>query len=153
MNTFLANFVDLLFSVLYFAILVRILLSWIPMSQDNALIRLLNQITDPILAPARRLIPPMGGVDFSDAIVEYDEEADRYIAYLNDTRLPNLQINKEYALLARDKAAPKQDREFLKKNLSNAQWLIDAVNQRKHTLLRVISVVVEAQRDFFDYGP
>lgn len=69
MNTFLANFVDLLFSVLYFAILVRILLSWIPTSQDNALIRLLNQITDPILAPARRLIPPMGGVDFSPMVV------------------------------------------------------------------------------------
>lgn len=69
MNTFLANFVDLLFSVLYFAILVRILLSWIPMSQDHAVVRLLNQITEPILAPARRLIPPMGGVDFSPMVV------------------------------------------------------------------------------------
>ena len=105
------------------------------------------------LAPARELVNDSQPPIMPDAIVEFDEEADRYIAYLNDTRLPNLRINKEYAALARDKAAPKPDREFLKKNLSNAQWLIDAVQQRKHTLLRVISVVVDAQRDYFDYGP
>lgn len=69
MNTFLANFVNLLFSALYFAILVRILLTWVPMSQDNAIVRLLNQITEPILAPARRIIPPMGGIDFSPMVV------------------------------------------------------------------------------------
>ncbi len=69
MSTFVINFLNLLFTVLYFAILVRILLSWIPMSQDNAIIRLLNQITEPILAPARRIIPPMGGIDFSPMIV------------------------------------------------------------------------------------
>ncbi|MEL6200710.1 MAG: hypothetical protein AAFR09_11005, partial [Pseudomonadota bacterium] len=34
-----------------------------------------------------------------------------------------------------------------------AQWLIDAVEQRKHTLLRVIKVVLDAQRAFFDEGP
>src|ERR1044071_7364484 len=55
--------------------------------------------------------------------------------------------------MAKDRAVPKKDRDFLKTNISNAQWLIDAVNQRKHTLLRVINVVVDAQRDFFDYGP
>lgn len=69
MSTFIINFLNLLFSVLYFAILVRILLTWIPMSQDNAIVRLLNQITEPILAPARRIIPPMGGMDFSPMIV------------------------------------------------------------------------------------
>jgi RNA polymerase sigma-54 factor len=105
------------------------------------------------LAPARQLVNDAPPPIMPDAIVEFDEEADRYIAYLNDSRLPNLRINKEYAELSRDRAAPKKDREFLKTNLSNAQWLIDAVNQRKHTLLRVISVVVDAQRDYFDYGP
>lgn len=69
MSTYIINFLNLLFSVLYFAILVRILLTWIPMSQDNAIVRLLNQITEPILAPARRIIPPMGGMDFSPMIV------------------------------------------------------------------------------------
>jgi DNA-directed RNA polymerase specialized sigma54-like protein len=38
-----------------------------------------------------------------DAIVEYDEERDRYFAYMNDRRLPNLRVNREYAMLSKDK--------------------------------------------------
>lgn len=105
------------------------------------------------LAPARQLVSESPGVIVPDAIVEYNADQDRYIAYLNDIRLPNLRINQEYALLARDKQAPKPTKEFLKKNLSNATWLIDAVEQRRKTILRVINVVVDAQRDYFDYGP
>ena len=105
------------------------------------------------LAPARRLVEETNRPIVPDAIVEYDPEQDRYIAYLNDSRLPNVRINQEYARLSRDKAMEKKDREFLKTNLGNAQWLLDAVGQRRHTLLRVIRAVVEAQREFFDYGP
>jgi RNA polymerase sigma-54 factor len=105
------------------------------------------------LAPARRLVEETNRPIVPDAIVEYDAEQDRYIAYLNDARLPNVRINQEYAKLSRDKAMDKKDREFLKTNLGNAQWLLDAVGQRRHTLLRVIRAVVEAQREFFDFGP
>jgi RNA polymerase sigma-54 factor len=105
------------------------------------------------LAPGRRLVEEAQQPIIPDAIVEYDEEHDRYYAYLNESRLPNLRVNQQYAQMARDKQVTKRDREFIRTNLSNAQWLIDAVNQRRQTLLRVIGVVVEAQRDFFDYGP
>lgn len=105
------------------------------------------------LAPARRLVNAPVESIIPDAIVEYDEEHDRYLAYLNDARLPNLRINREYAEMTRDKEMATRDREFLKTNLSNAQWLIDAVEQRSRTLQRVLNVVVEAQRDFFDFGP
>ncbi len=105
------------------------------------------------LSPARRLVTDPVETILPDAIVEYDEDHDRYIAYLNDQRLPNLRINREYADLIRDKEVPKRDRDFLKTNKSNAEWLIDAVGQRSKTIQRVLNVVVEAQRDFFDYGP
>lgn len=105
------------------------------------------------LAPGRALVNEAPGLIVPDAIVEYDADQDRYLAYLNETRLPNLRINQEYATLSRDKAAAKDTREFLKKNLSNAAWLIDAVEQRRRTLLRVIRVVVDAQREYFDFGP
>jgi RNA polymerase sigma-54 factor len=105
------------------------------------------------LAPARQLVQEPPGAIVPDAIVEYDPDADRYIAYLNDSRMPGLRINREYAMLAKDRTAPRATREFLKKSLSNAAWLIDAVEQRRRTLLRVIQVVVQAQRDYFDYGP
>ncbi len=105
------------------------------------------------LSPARRLVSEAPQAVTPDGIVEYDEEEDRYIAYLTDGRLPDVQINKEYARMSADKAVPSSDRNFLKKNLSNAQWLIDAVGQRRHTLLRVINAVVDEQREYFDYGP
>ncbi len=105
------------------------------------------------LAPMRALAPDRNETIVPDAIVEYDEEEDRYVAYLNDSTLPNLRINREYADLVRDRAMPKRDRDFIRTNVSNAQWLIDAVEQRRHTLQRVLNVVVEAQRDAFDYGP
>lgn len=105
------------------------------------------------LAPGRRLVNEAVKPIIPDAIVEYDAEDDRYIAYLNDARMPNLRVNQEYAMMAKDRAVEKKDREFLRTNLGNAQWLIDAVNQRKHTLLRVVNAVVQAQREYFDYGP
>jgi RNA polymerase sigma-54 factor len=105
------------------------------------------------LAPGRRLVSERPTLIIPDAIVEHDADQDRYVAYLNDTRTPGLRINQEYAKLARDKASPPATREFVKKNLSNASWLIDAVEQRRRTLLRVINVVVAAQREFFDFGP
>ncbi|MBC7835598.1 MAG: RNA polymerase factor sigma-54 [Phycisphaerales bacterium] len=104
------------------------------------------------MAPARELVTESAGVIFPDAIVEFDEEEDRYIAYLAESRIGNLRLNQEYAKMARDRGVPKPTREFLKRNISNAAWLIDAVEQRRRTLLRVISVVVDAQRDYFDYG-
>ena len=105
------------------------------------------------LSPARQLVEDPPSVIVPDAVVEYDADADRYIAYLNDSRLPNLRVNQEYAMLAKDRTAPKPTREFVKKNLSNAMWLIDAVEQRRRTLLRVVEAVVAAQREYFDFGP
>lgn len=105
------------------------------------------------LAPARRLVEEAPEPIIPDAIVEYDEDRDKYVAYLNERTLPALRINREYALMTRDREVPRHDREFLRTNLSNAQFLIDAVEQRKRTLLRVIEVVLEEQRDYFDLGP
>lgn len=88
-----------------------------------------------------------------DAIIEYDEETDSYIAKLTNGRLPSLHISPVYAKLAADKMADKKTREFVGNNIRSARWLIDAIGQRKNTLLRVINVVLAAQRDFFDLGP
>lgn len=101
----------------------------------------------------RQLVNETPAAIVPDAIVEYDDDKDIYISYLSDGRVPNLRINAEYARMASDKTVPKNDREFVRTNLGNAQWLIDALQQRRQTLQRVINVVVTAQRDFFDQGP
>ncbi len=105
------------------------------------------------IAPGRSLIAETQPAIIPDAIVEFDEEQDRYIAFLTDGRLPNLRISKEYAEMVRDRDTPKATREFIKTNLTNAQWLIEALQQRRRTLQRVLNVVVDAQREFFDSGP
>lgn len=87
-----------------------------------------------------------------DATIEFDDENDAYTATLTNGRLPALTISRDYQDLAKDKDADKKTRDFVSKNLSSARWLIDAINQRNNTLLRVIGVVVQAQRDFFDQG-
>ncbi len=58
---FIINFFDLLFTLLSFAIIARALISWVPVDPYNPAVRFLDQITDPIIAPLRRVIPPIGG--------------------------------------------------------------------------------------------
>jgi RNA polymerase sigma-54 factor len=122
----------------------------LPMSEINAAMEKMHLLS---LSPARQLVDDPPSVIVPDAIVEHDADSDRYVVYLNDNRLPNLRINQEYARLAKDRESPRETREFVKKNLSNATWLLDAVEQRRRTLLRVVNAVVAAQRDYFDYGP
>ncbi len=105
------------------------------------------------LAPAQQLVEETPQIIVPDAMVEYDEENDRYISYMIDGRLPNLRINPSYQEMSKDRQVEKKTRDFIKTNLSNANWLIDALNQRKQTLGRVLAVVLTAQREFFDFGP
>jgi YggT family protein len=62
---FLHNFLSVLLQVLSIAILVRILLTWFPVDPSNPIIRLLHEITEPVLAPFRRIIPRIGMFDLS----------------------------------------------------------------------------------------
>jgi YggT family protein len=67
--SFLFVFIRLFFTILTWSILIRILISWIRIDPYHPIVRILDQITEPILAPARRIIPPIGGLDFSPVIV------------------------------------------------------------------------------------
>ncbi len=103
--------------------------------------------------PGRQLVSESPSVVIPDAIVEYDDEADDYVVMLFDGRLPRLRINPEYASMLKDQKVDKQTREFVDGNVRNARWLIEAIDLRRNTLLRVIRAVVAHQRDFFDQGP
>ena len=64
-------FITLLVWVLIVAIFIRVLLSWIPMggsSQFNTMVAIVYQITEPILAPLRRIIPRLGIFDLTPTI-------------------------------------------------------------------------------------
>jgi len=61
------NFVSLLFDVLTIAIFIRVILSWVS-PRPNALTVILEKITEPILAPLRRIIPRAGMFDLTPMV-------------------------------------------------------------------------------------
>jgi len=53
-----------------FILLGRVLLSWLPnVDYNNPIVRFLYQATEPVLAPIRRALPPMSGMDLSPLVV------------------------------------------------------------------------------------
>ena len=64
----LNTFVVLLARALNLAIFARILLSWMPVDKGSRLVRIVYEITEPILGPIRRVVPAFGGLDLSPMI-------------------------------------------------------------------------------------
>jgi RNA polymerase sigma-54 factor len=120
------------------------------MEQIHAAMELMHRFN---INPGRELVdqdvPPI----IPDVLVELDEETGDYTATLSDGVLPTLRVSERYQKMARDRTVEKATREFVSNSVRNAHWLIDSINQRKGTLLRVVGVVLARQRDFLDHGP
>lgn len=112
----------------------------------------------------RSLNPRPGGGTFGhemntvapDFIVERDEELDDFIVTVNDSRLPALRVSTAYERLkkeARYRKFNKETREWLRKKYEDAKFLIQAIRQRKSTMLRVMTAIVALQEEFFRHGP
>ena len=65
---FLFRFLELVFQVLTFCIILRIIASWIFPGQTNIFTTVIYQITEPILAPIRRILPRTGMLDFAPMV-------------------------------------------------------------------------------------
>ncbi len=61
----LADMVSLLLWIWFWTLLLGVILSWVPVDNRNPAVPLIYQITEPLLAPIRRLVPSMGGLDLS----------------------------------------------------------------------------------------
>ena len=58
-----------LIDVYSFVILIAVILSWVPVNRRHPLIAILHGLTEPVLAPIRRVLPPMGGLDLSPMVL------------------------------------------------------------------------------------
>ena len=70
---FLTTFVDLFFYALWMAILGRVIMSWVTMFAPTSSVvqtinEILHQMTEPVLGPLRRVIPPLGMFDLTPMI-------------------------------------------------------------------------------------
>jgi RNA polymerase sigma-54 factor len=86
-----------------------------------------------------------------DIIVEKNEDG-VYEPRLADTNLPDLYINSYYSRMASDKTVDGKTKNYLKRNINSANWLIEAIMQRKQTLMKVATAVVNRQQEFFEKG-
>ncbi|MDI6870074.1 MAG: YggT family protein [Bacillota bacterium] len=67
--SFLLRVVNALFYLMNLALFLRVILSWLPvLDRRHPLMRLLDDLTEPILAPIRRLLPLVGPFDFSPLV-------------------------------------------------------------------------------------
>ncbi len=66
--TQLINGVGFLILVLAWAIFARAILSWFPIDRNGPIFQLLDAITEPVLEPLRRVIPPIGMIDISPMV-------------------------------------------------------------------------------------
>ncbi|NDC82388.1 YggT family protein [bacterium] len=64
-SSILASLVEIGFNVVYFALLARVILSWVPHDPFHPVVNLISQITDPVLRPFQKWIPPLAGFDLS----------------------------------------------------------------------------------------
>src|SRR3954468_24918166 len=88
-----------------------------------------------------------------DAIIYLDEDTGKYEIEMTNDPAPNLTISGMWRKYLKEKKGDKKTREFLSNNVRNARWLLESIEQRKSTIMRVIRAVVDAQREFFDKGP
>jgi len=85
-----------------------------------------------------------------DIIVEAGEND--YEVRLEDTLLPQLYISPLYQRMLSDGSTPEQTKDFIRRKIQAARWLIDAIEQRRNTLKRIAGEIVKIQRGFLDHG-
>ena len=64
----LIGLVQLLFDLYIIILLARVLLSWVQVDPRNPIVNLVHQLTEPLLAPIRNLLPQSSGMDFSPMV-------------------------------------------------------------------------------------
>ncbi len=106
-----------------------------------------------------RTLNPIPGREFSseptqivrpDVHIEVDEG--RLKATVSNGYLPKLRISPHYRQLLAESRKNPEIRDYIRKKIENAEWLMSAIHQRKSTLQRVAEELVEYQAEFFRSG-
>jgi RNA polymerase sigma-54 factor len=88
-----------------------------------------------------------------DVIIDYSDEGDGYVVRLARGSSPRLRISRQYREMLQDGELDKETREFIKKRVESAGMLIDAIHFRRERMLEIAKIILERQREFFDFGP
>ncbi|NRA38815.1 MAG: RNA polymerase factor sigma-54 [Planctomycetes bacterium] len=87
-----------------------------------------------------------------DITVERDKDGEWELE-IPDSHLPKVQVNDTYVDMLDSEYASQRDKAYLKEQMSSARFIIDAVAQRKRTLLRITREIIKHQKAFLEQGP
>jgi RNA polymerase sigma-54 factor len=87
-----------------------------------------------------------------DIAVERAENGEYEVRLLDDWT-PNIYISRRYMELYRDKSADPKAKEYLKRKIQAAQWLMESIEQRRSTLEKVTRSIIQHQKAFLEKGP
>lgn len=87
-----------------------------------------------------------------DVFVEQDEEG-RWKVRLDEVDMPNMRISPYYRQLLMSPATDAATRDYIKRKINSAQWLIESIEQRRSTLLKTSQAIVDHQTRFLAEGP
>ncbi len=88
---------------------------------------------------------------YPDLIVE--KVGDAYEVYLNDRSIPRLRISPTYEGVLMGKGdGDQKTKDYVQGKLNSARWLIQAIEKRRRTMIRVMEAILDEQREFFEHG-
>ncbi len=136
---------------------------------DDVLRNRLPVIADKLQVPVERVqegtevigrLDPKPGLPFArggnqyvvpDVTVERNER-DEWVVSVPDGRLPKVQVSDSYSEILQNLPPDAKERPYLKDKIGGARFIIDAVAQRKRTLLRIVTEIIRHQQAFLDQG-
>jgi len=108
-----------------------------------------------------RHLDPKPGSQFADNYVpnvtpdmwlEIDKDGN-YVVKMEESPARTLTISNYYRQRIANGQVTPEEKEFIKRKITSAQWLIESIEQRRNTLVKVAQAIVDHQRDYFDNGP
>lgn len=116
------------------------------------------------LEEIRSLNPKPGGLDYQsemntvipDFVISTEDEGEELMISVNDSRVPQLKLSKAYEAMrkeAKSRDVNKETREWLRGKREDAKFLMQALKQRKNTMLKVMTAIAHFQKNFFYEGP
>lgn len=104
------------------------------------------------------LLQPKPGLAFSSDKPLYivpdmavKKDGDRLVLQMNERNMPRIEIHSEYSALLNNSES--EVASYVSEKYQHVQWIMRSLKQRKQTLLQVMTIIMEKQRDFFWEGP
>jgi RNA polymerase sigma-54 factor len=103
------------------------------------------------LDPRPRIDPVASDPGYITPDLVIEEVDNDYVVFLNDQDVPRVRINPTYRRML-GSGAGGEEREFITKKLKAARWIVQSIENRRRTMVRVTESIVRAQREFFERG-